>query len=111
MSSSSIILASFTCLRTAAQGVYGSNFNETIFFCNQRPYTFELNQWNIIPVIAKSWDSGQSSFNPRGTVGAARAHSHATALHQPAAECSRSHKQHNATAWQVAYGQGMSWHC
>ena len=39
------------------QGVYGSNFNETITFCDFKLKTFELNDWKIIPVLAQSADS------------------------------------------------------
>ena len=41
---------------------------QTIFFCNFKPYTFELHNWHIVPVLAKSWDSGQSSFNTNGAI-------------------------------------------
>lgn len=50
------------------QGIYGSNFNETITFCDFHPKTFELNIWNIIPVIAQSADSGQSEYNEKGAL-------------------------------------------
>ena len=50
------------------QGIYGSNFNETITFCNFHPKPFELNAWNIIPVIAQSADSGQSEYNEKGAL-------------------------------------------
>jgi hypothetical protein len=50
------------------QGIYGSNFNETITFCDFRPKLFELNIWNIIPVIAQSADSGQNEYNEKGAL-------------------------------------------
>ncbi|MCJ1226239.1 hypothetical protein MMC12_002889 [Toensbergia leucococca] len=50
------------------QGVYGSNFNETITFCDFKVKAFELNTWNIIPVIAQSADSGQSQYNEKGAL-------------------------------------------
>jgi len=50
------------------QGVYGSNFNETITFCNFKVKTWELNEWDIIPVIAQSADSGQSQYNDKGAL-------------------------------------------
>ena len=50
------------------QGVYGSNFNETITFCDFRVKSFELNDWKIIPVLAQSADSGQSQYNEKGAM-------------------------------------------
>lgn len=50
------------------QGIYGSNFNETITFCNFHPKPFERDIWNIIPVIAQSTDSGQIEYNEKGAL-------------------------------------------
>lgn len=50
------------------QGVYGSNFNETITFCNFKEKPWELNSWGVIPVIAQSADSGQSQYNIKGAL-------------------------------------------
>jgi hypothetical protein len=50
------------------QGVYGTNFNETITFCNFKVKPWELDEWNIIPVIAQSADSGQSQYNDKGAL-------------------------------------------
>lgn len=50
------------------QGVYGSNFNETITFCDFKLKSFELNDWKIIPVLAQSADSGQSQYNEKGAM-------------------------------------------
>ena len=50
------------------QGVYGSNFNETITFCNFKVKDFELNFWDIVPVIAQSADSGQNEYNEKGAL-------------------------------------------
>lgn len=50
------------------QGVYGSNFNETITFCNFQVKVFELEDWDIIPVIAQSADSGQNEYNEKGAL-------------------------------------------
>lgn len=50
------------------QGVYGSNFNETITFCDFKPKSFELKDWKIIPVLAQSADSGQSQYNEKGAM-------------------------------------------
>ncbi|KAF6240047.1 hypothetical protein HO173_001657 [Letharia columbiana] len=50
------------------QGVYGSNFNETITFCDLEIKSFELNDWRIIPVLAQSADSGQSPYNEKGAM-------------------------------------------
>jgi hypothetical protein len=36
------------------QGIYHSNYNETITFCNSKAKSFELNQWEIISVIAQT---------------------------------------------------------
>ena len=36
------------------QGIYHSNYNETITFCNFKAKSFELNQWSIIPVLAQT---------------------------------------------------------
>ena len=48
--------------------MYGSNFNETITFCDFRVKGFELNDWKIIPVLAQSADSGQSQYNEKGAM-------------------------------------------
>ena len=48
--------------------MYGSNFNETITFCEFRSKSFELNDWKIIPVLAQSADSGQSQYNEKGAM-------------------------------------------
>lgn len=48
------------------QGLYTTNFNETITFCAFHPKTFELNTWYIIPMLAQSVDSGQSGYNAKG---------------------------------------------
>ena len=50
------------------QGVYGSNFNETITFCDFKVKSFELDTWDIIPVLAQSADSGQSAYNEKGAM-------------------------------------------
>ena len=50
------------------QGVYGSNFNETIVFCEFKPKRFELTDWKITPVLAQSTDSGQSEYNEKGAM-------------------------------------------
>jgi len=50
------------------QGVYGSNFNETITFCDFKVKSFELEDWDIIPVLAQSADSGQSEYNEKGAM-------------------------------------------
>lgn len=50
------------------QGVYGSNFNETITFCDFKLKIFELNDWKIIPVLAQSIDSNQSQYNEKGAM-------------------------------------------
>ena len=50
------------------QGVYGSNFKETITFCDFGLKTFELNDWKIIPVLAQSADSGQPQYNEKGAM-------------------------------------------
>ena len=50
------------------KGVYGSNFNETITFCNFKEKPWELSSWNTIPVIAQSADSGQSQYNAKGAL-------------------------------------------
>lgn len=52
----------------AFQGVYGSNFNETITFCDFKLKTFELNTWHIIPMLAQSADSGQSEYETHGAM-------------------------------------------
>lgn len=48
------------------EGVYTTNFNETITFCPFHPKSFELNAWRIIPMLAQSIDSGQSEYNSKG---------------------------------------------
>jgi len=50
------------------QGVYGSNFNETITFCDFKVKSFELATWDIIPVLAQSADSGQLEYNEKGAM-------------------------------------------
>ena len=40
------------------QGIYHSNFNETITFCNFKAKTFEYNQWDIVPVLAQTGYGG-----------------------------------------------------
>ena len=50
------------------QGVYGSNFNETLTFCNFKAKTWELDDWHSIPVIAQSADSGQYQYNRKGAL-------------------------------------------
>jgi hypothetical protein len=50
------------------QGVYGSNFNETIAFCDFKTKSFELDAWDIIPVIAQSAESGQPKYNIKGAM-------------------------------------------
>ncbi|MCJ1320450.1 hypothetical protein MMC15_005789 [Xylographa vitiligo] len=50
------------------QGVYSSNFNETITFCNFKAKAFEVFDWTIIPVIAQSADSGQFEYNEKGAL-------------------------------------------
>ncbi|KAK5174329.1 uncharacterized protein LTR77_001409 [Saxophila tyrrhenica] len=49
------------------QGIYHSNYNETITFCNFKPKSFELNSWNIIPVLAQTH---YGTHTPYTTVGA-----------------------------------------
>jgi hypothetical protein len=53
---------------TSFQGVYGSNFNETLTFCDFKIKPFELHSWDIVPVIAQSADSGQSEYNEKGAM-------------------------------------------
>ena len=36
------------------QGIYHSNYNETITFCNFKAKSFELNAWDIVPVLAQT---------------------------------------------------------
>lgn len=48
------------------QGIYHSNYNETITFCDFRAKSFELNTWNIISVIGQTGYGGP----PYTTVGA-----------------------------------------
>ncbi|TKA61421.1 hypothetical protein B0A55_10857 [Friedmanniomyces simplex] len=36
------------------QGIYHSNFNETITFCNFKAKSFEIDSWSIIPVLAQT---------------------------------------------------------
>jgi len=57
------------------QGIWGSNFNETIFFCNFRPFKFEdntatpptlSNQWGSLPVLALSDDNGRDQYEEHG---------------------------------------------
>ena len=50
------------------QGVYGSNFNETLTFCDFKVKSFELDIWDIIPVLAQSADSGQAEYNEKGAM-------------------------------------------
>ena len=47
-------------------GVYGTNFNETITFCNPPPTKFELHTWKAVTVLARAVDSGQSVYNEKG---------------------------------------------
>ena len=50
------------------QGVFGSNFNETITFCDYKVKRFELNDWKIVPVLGQSADSGQPRYNEKGAM-------------------------------------------
>jgi hypothetical protein len=49
------------------QGIYHSNFNETITFCNFKAKAFELNEWHIIPVLAQTGYGGPP-YKPEGAV-------------------------------------------
>lgn len=40
------------------QGIYHSNYNETITFCNFKAKFFELNEWSIIPTLAQTGYGG-----------------------------------------------------
>ena len=50
------------------QGIYHSNYNETITFCNFKPKSFELNAWDIIPVLAQTSYGSSVPFTDVGAV-------------------------------------------
>ncbi len=49
------------------QGIYHSNYNETITFCNFKAKSFEINSWSIIPVLAQT---AYGQHQPYTSVGA-----------------------------------------